>query len=191
MSRIAFLVFTLFLGSQAFAIAPVLDADVFYFSDTLTYNSQTSTYTRTMYDVMLGLPLNKKGTWVLGWNYDNMAFKDKAADGTTTSLTVTDMGPKILVYLDKERTWALSASYNLITTGKYNGGSATTELRGSCIKAEAGYLPMMWENVYIGAKINYYKPSFKEEIVDEATLNHVSDSRAVIYPTFAFTMRFE
>jgi hypothetical protein len=175
----------------AHAVTPMVGANVFYFTDNFTYGSNpASQYKRIMYDLDLGLPLTKKGRWILGWNYASYTFSENT--GTETSLKVTDMGPKLTYYFDKDRTWEAALTYNLITKGTYTpGGGSETELRGTSLKFEAGYLPQMWENVFMGAKINYYKASFKEEITNQTALAQVTHSRAVIYPTFAVTFRWD
>lgn len=188
--RAGIILIALFAAPGAFALTPVFDLNVFYFSDTFTYSSANSTYKRTFYDFMAGFGITKKKSLVLGWNYDSMSFSDNP--GTETALKVTDMGPKIMYYIDKERTWVVAFTYNLITTGTYTpAGGTSTELRGSSMRAEFGYTPMMWENVLIGAKIVYYKGSFKEEISNNTSLAQVTDSRTVIYPAFSMTFRWD
>lgn len=178
-------------SAQAHAVKPVFGTNVFYFTDNFTYGTApASQYKRIMYDVSAGMPITKKGRWILGWNYASYSFTESAA--TETSLKVTDMGPKLTYYFNKGRTWEAALTYNLITKGAYTpGGGAETELRGTSLKFEAGYLPQMWENVFMGAKINYYKASFKEEITNQTALAQVTHSRGVIYPTFAVTFRWD
>lgn len=174
---------------RASAVTPVFDVNVFYFSDTFTHSSVANTYKRTFYDFMIGFGVTKSRRFIVGWNYDTMQFSDNP--GTETSLKISDMGPKFVYYFNKDRTWSLGFTYNLITTGTYTSGSTNSELRGSSMRVEAGYLPMMWENVFLGAKIVYYKASFKEEITNNTTLTDVTDSRTAIYPEFAMTIRFD
>jgi hypothetical protein len=132
--------------------------------------------------------LSKKGQWVLGWNYDSMSFSDNP--GVITTVAITDMGPKVTYYIDKARTWSLAVTYDLITKAAYNSAGTITELRGTAIKVEAGYTPEMWDGILMGAKINYYKPTFAEEIVS-TSLTKVAYGRAVIYPSFAFIFRWD
>ncbi len=180
------------LGSrQAHAITPVFDINVFYFTDTMAHSTD-SAYARTFYDFMIGFPVTKKKRFVVGWNYDVMSFSDDATGGGATTLSVTDMGPKFAYYLNKDRTWVAALTYNLITTGTYGpAGGTSTELRGTSLRFEAGYTPMMWTNVYIGAKIVYYKATFNEEITANTALEQVSYGRTAIYPAFAMTIRWD
>lgn len=178
----------MFLISFAASAGLVLDANVFYLSDTFTYSNADSVYQRTFWDLTAGGTLTKKGQIVLGWNYGSLTFADNP--GTETTLTVTDMGPKIYYYIDKELTWVIAATYNLITKADYSSGSSTSELRGTSIKAEAGYMPMITEGFYMGAKLNYYSVSFNEEVTNTTTLDQVTHKRTAIYPTFSFAYRF-
>ena len=190
MKRIFCLLALAVTALNAYAIAPMIDTNVFYFTDSFTYSSQASAYKRIMYDLNVGLPLTKKGRWILGWNYGSYALSENP--GTETSLKITDMGPKLYYYFNKDRTWVAALTYNLITKADYSGGGAAeTELRGTSMKFEAGYLPMMWENVFMGAKLNYYKANVKEEISTQTSLAQVTHNRAVIYPTFAVTFRWD
>ncbi len=175
---------------SASAVMPVFDINLFYFTDTMAYSSSPA-YKRTFYDLMVGFPVTKKRSFIVGWNYDSLSFSDDDGTGPTT-LAVTDMGPKFVYYINKDRTWVLGFTYNLITKGTYspNGGTAT-ELRGSSMRFEAGYTPMMWENVFIGAKLVYYKATFAEEITNNTTLEQVSYGRTAIYPAFAITVRWD
>lgn len=177
------------LGIRAHAVTPTFDANVFYFSDAFTYTGGESSYNRTMWDLAVGMSITKKGRWVLGWNYGSYSMTENP--GTETSLAITDMGPKLAYYLNKDRTWVMALTYNLITTADYSSGGASTELRGSSMKFEAGYMPMMWENVFMGAKLNYYKASFKEEITNQTALAQVTTGRTLIYPTFAVVFRWD
>jgi len=188
--RMIVVLLALFTLAAPFAHAEVIfDANVFYYSDTFTLATATSSK-RTMYDFSVGMNLTKKGQLVLGWNYASSSFADD--DGTTqTTLTVTDMGPKLAYYLDKELTWCIAVSYNLITKGSYSTGSGSaTEYRGTSIKADLGYLPQISESFYLGLKLNYYKPTFSEEITGQTALAQVSYGRAVIYPSIAISARF-
>lgn len=134
------------------------------------------------------MDLNKKGTLVLGWNYGSLSFEDNP--GESTKLTVTDMGPKLTYYFDKNLSWPISFTYNLITRGKYTSGATEAEQRGTSMKGEIGYTPQISESWYAGAKLNYYKASFNEEVVDDTALAKVTNGRTVIYPSFTLLYRW-
>lgn len=188
MKKLALTLMFLLTPNLAGAVVPIIDANVLYYSDNMTVSSATSSYTRTLWDIMFGMNLDKPGFWVLGWNYASSTLTENP--GTQTSLTVTDMGPKLLVFLNKEHNWLIGFTYNLITKADYQSGATTLELRGSSMKIDAGYMTAFSTSFFWGARINYYKPSFNEEI-QNTTLTSSSDSRTIIYPSFSLLYRFD
>ena len=177
----------LFLTVQSAQAELVFDLNLFYLSDSFSYTDDSSNG-RLTYDVMIGAGLDRRGKFVLGWNYSSFSFEDDPGDAEVT-VAVTDMGPRIVYYFDKELTFNLALTYNLITNGSYNSDTVETELRGTSYRAEIGYTPKITESLFIGAKLQYYVVSVAEEI-DETTIEEVSYNRTFIYPTFTLTYRF-
>jgi hypothetical protein len=187
----AFFVFLTLIAitPSANAIGFILDANGFYFSDSFVYSNSTSTTGRTFYDFTAGIALTDKKMIYLGWNYDSYTFSDNP--GTAKTLNISDMGPKLIFYIDKDRTWVVALTYNLITNASYSSGATSSTLQGYSYRAEAGYTIHMTEAFLMGAKLNYYTATFAHEVTNTTTINAVSDSRTVIYPSFAFTYRFD
>ena len=181
------LVFLMLFSASSQALV-IFDANVFYFTDDFTTDVSASAK-RTLWDLSLGMNLSKKGRIVLGWNYASSSFED-TADSETTTLTISDMGPKLSYFFDKEYVWSLGFTYNLITKGNYDDNGTTKEFRGTSMKVDFGYTPSISENFSIGVKLNYYKPAFNEQISGETTLAAVSYSRTSIYPSMAFNYRW-
>jgi len=172
------------------AASPVFDINVFYFSDAMSFDGDDSSYSRIFWDIMVGMPLNSRKNWILGWNYDSYSFVDNPA--TETQLSIKGMGPKLIWYMNRERTWVLGLVYNLITTGAYTSASVNdVELRGTSLRAEVGYTAPLSESLLMGVKLNYYKASFSQKVTGGTTLEDVSDGRTVIYPSFTMTYRFD
>lgn len=178
------------ISDRANAVAPVLDVDIFYFSDGFIYSSTTKTYTRTFWDVMLGIPVAAKKRFILGWNYDSYGLVDNPG-GSPTTLTITDMGPKLMYYLNKDQSWVIAFTYGLINKGSYSSGGAATVLQGSSMRGELGYVPQISESFSVGAKLNYYKATFTEQIANQTTITKVTDSRTLIYPSLVMTLKFD
>lgn len=172
------------------AHAASIEANVFYFSDSMSYASQASTYNRTLWDIYIGLNLDKKGRLIMGWNYGSMSFTD-SPNGTPTKLTISDMGPKVTYYIDKDLRFPLSVTYNIISKGSYSSGGGTAlEERGTSMKVEFGYTPQIGENIFFGAKLNWYKASFSEEVSNQTALAKVTNGRTAIYPSLSILYRF-
>ena len=82
-------------------------------------------------------------------------------------------------------------TYNLQTTAKYVSGATDVEWRGSSLKIEFGYRPELTESLLAGMHLIYYTASFSEELTGSTTFALVSNSRAIIYPAFTLSYRFE
>lgn len=164
-----------------------LDIDALYYTDNFTY-SEDSSYNRLLWDVGIMFNLDKKGRFVAGWGYGSRHFEEDAS-GTTTELSITEMGPRFGFYFDKQGAWSLFVTYYLQAKGEYTA-TDTTELRGTSLKGELLFSPVILESFSFGIKLNYYQSSFGEEIIDSTTLESVSYSRSTIYPSLAFSYRW-
>lgn len=157
-------------------------------SDSITADEETAR-TYLMWDIGLLMNLDRKGRFQIGWAYGSMSVEDSG--GSTASYTMTEMGPKLGLYLDKERTWGLFATYNLISTATYLSASGGTEeeWRGTSLKAEFGYTPNLTETIVAGLRLNYHTMTYSEQLVGASTFSAISKGRAVIYPTFIISWR--
>ncbi len=185
-----FIILILLLGlvlpsqSQAF----VFDINTFYFSDSLK-TSDSSTTSRTFYNLFLGFSLDKKDRYQVGWSYASFSTSDKAGDFNQT-YSSTQMGPGFLWYLDKRRQWRLGLYYHLKVDGKYKTtGSVAEELRGSAFAADFGYQIPMTESFSLAIRLNYSSTSYNESF-EEDTKTDVSYSRGIIYPSIGLNFEF-
>lgn len=170
--------------------AATIELNLFYYSDSFSISDTENSNNRTFWDICPTVDLTSKGRFNVGWNYASMSFTDKM-DTAETTLTIVDMGPKFTYYFDKGLHWPLAFTYNLISTGKYTQGSSpSAEQRGTSMKVEVGYTPEVTEKVFIGAKLNYYKADFKEEVTGDTNLAKVTNGRSTIYPSFSFLYRW-
>lgn len=170
------------------ARAFVLDINAFYYSDSFKQSTQ-ETQTRIFGDVMLGLAIDKKGLWVVGWNVGYVSATDQGA--TTDTYTVTEMGPKFGLFLDKERVYGLWATYNLTVSGTYSPGGGTAETwRGTSLKVELGVTPALDTEMFAGVKLIYHSETFNESLIGSTNYSQVAYNRAFIYPSLNFSMRF-
>lgn len=183
-----FLLVSILLLSRP-ALALTLDANVFYFTDDLTAIS-TAANQRMAWDFSVMLNLSKKGGIVMGWSYASMAATDEVSTATT-EYTSTEMGPRVGFYFDKNYTWSVFATYNLVARADFASGSTAEEWRGTTLRGELGYMPMATETLLVGAKLIYYKAAYNEQITGSTTLATSSYGRGMIYPAFALTYRFD
>lgn len=171
------------------AAAFSLDSNLFYLSDALDVSSST-TATKMFMDFSVNLDLSKKGDFTIGWAYSIITLSDEVS-GTETQFGLTEMGPRFGYYMDKERLWGLFLTYNLQARADYKSGSTDVEWRGSSYKMEIGYRPELTERLHAGMHLIYYTASFSEQLSGSTTFSLVSNSRAIIYPAFTISYRFD
>jgi len=170
------------------AHALTLDTSLFYLSDSFSATSDT-TSTRIFGEFAVTINLDKKGQWVIGWSYNYMSITESGS--TTSDFGLTEMGPKLGYYLDKDYIWSIFFTYNFQSKADYSSGSSTAEWRGTSMKGELGFTPAFGENFNAGVKLNYYITNFNEEFTSGTTFSTISNSRSLIYPTIAFIYRFD
>lgn len=168
-----------------------LDLNTIYFSDSFATTGNTQTNSRLLYDIAVGIDIDNKGRFNIGWNVASLSATDTTG-GASTTFTTLDMGPRIGYFISKDQAWSINLGYLLIATGTYKPGAATEEkLRGATIKVDIGYMPQISDAMYFGLKLNYYAPAFKESLDSAGTvITKVTYNRAFMFPSLAFSYRF-
>src|SRR3954471_4749014 len=115
-----FFVFGLIFITSLSAQSAYLEANGFLYSDNFTTSTANTTSSR-FFDVGLGLSMDSKGYYLVGWNV-TIESVSATQSASTTSYASTQMGPKLTAYLDKDRNWSLGFSYNLVTSATYSSG---------------------------------------------------------------------
>jgi hypothetical protein len=170
------------LAAPPRANAYFFDVNAFYLSDSSSVSSASSASSKLTYGLTLGVNIDKKGAWLVGWNYEALSLSDTASSSTTTYAT-TQMGPKFYVFFDKDRSWFLSAAYNISTKATYASGAASSQdWTGTAIAASFGYQGEVGSGAYMGLRLNYNAGSYSESAVG-GTYSTISNSRTVIYPS--------
>jgi hypothetical protein len=181
--KYGYFIFILLTSVNAFAGA-VLDINYLMFSDGMK-SATTDEYSATAMNGFLGFSVDKKGYFILGWNYDSVATSNKV-DTTTTEYSSTQMGPGLVIYMDKDHTWRLSAAYNIETLATYKTtGSTEEEWSGTSISGSLGYQIRFTESLSIGLRLNYNSASFASQLIG-TTQEDVSYTKDLMYPSIAF-----
>lgn len=180
------MIFALFFPQLSQAVI-VLDTDVFYFNDALSGSSDSNT-NRLMYHFFLGFSLDRKDRLQLGWSYTKHTNDDETS--STLNYSSTQMGPGLLYYLNKRRTWRLGVYYHLKTDGTFQiTGSAAEEWRGTAYGADLGYQLWTSQSLSFAARLNYSTATYNESFQSSAKTD-VSYTRTMIYPSLGMTLEF-
>ena len=186
-SHIRLILIVIFLASSH-AKAALLDLNLFYISDSLT-TATTASYGKTFYALCAALNIDHKGSYLVGWNYATYSSSEAVGSATTT-YTSTQMGPKFLVFLNKDHNWLLGLAYNILTSANDQAGSAPAEIwRGTAYSADFGYHQMVSESLMLGLRLNYSTSSYSEKLIGTA-YSTISYSRTFIYPSMAISFIF-
>jgi hypothetical protein len=188
MKRLA-LVFLFFASSFVEihrAHAFVADANIFYFTDT-TAETKTTSHKATLYDILVGFDLDKKGQYQAGWAYSGYTTATES-NSQTTDYKATGMGPGFIFYLNKTATVRFGFSYLYKTIADYTPAGGTQEnWRGTMMNANFGY-QFRFEGAFsLGLRMNYSSGSFSEKVVS-STKTDVSNKKTIIYPSIALTV---
>jgi hypothetical protein len=163
-----------------------VDTNLYYASDVFT-TTASNTSTRLLYDFCVGFGATRSGRFLVGWNYSGHSFTDSTA-GSTTTYASTQMGPRLVVYIDKDRRWRMSVAYNLQTSATYTAGSNPAEKwKGTGLGADFGYQFRMSDSFALGVRLSYSSTTYKESIVNETTYSTISYVRTYMYPSIAVT----
>lgn len=158
-----------------------VELNLFYDSDSLSTGT-AATSTKMFIDGTVGFEIDRKGMYLVGWNYSLYSTSETSA--TTTTYASTQMGPRFLVMLDKNKNWSVGLSYNLVTTATYSDGSGTSEKwKGTGIKADLGYTFALSDSIRFGLRLNYSMTSYVEKLVGDTDYSVISYSRSTMYPS--------
>jgi hypothetical protein len=176
-SSIAILVGMLVASSPAMAY---VELNGFYFSDAMTAATNT-TASRMFIEGALGFEIDKKGEYLAGWAYSMFTASDGAT--ATTSYSSTQMGPRFLYMLDKNKNWSIGLGYYLVTTAKFNNGTTDETWKGTALKADIGYSYSVSEKFKLGMRLNYGLATYTEKFVGGVTYSSISYTRSFMYPS--------
>lgn len=183
--RLVFL--TMFFG-VLFGVRPAqayIEFNAFYLSDSLA-TTETVASTKMFIEGAVGFSIDRKGTYLVGWNYSLYSTSDSST--TTDTYSSSQMGPRFLFMLDKGHNWSLGLGYYLVTTATFSSGAGGEQKwKGTALKADIGYSMDVSESVKFGVRMNYSSASYSEQLVGETDYSVVTNSRSHIFPSF-YTM---
>jgi hypothetical protein len=160
-----------------------LEFNTFYSNESLGLVGSTDTNNRLFWEVCLGFGIDKKSDYNVGWDYSSYSTSD-SVDSVTTTYASTQMGPRFIVYFDKEHQWSLGLGYYLVTTGAYTSGSAPSETwKGTALKFDIGYNFPVTTSFFLGVRMNYSSASYASTLVGASTYSTDAHTKSIIYPS--------
>jgi hypothetical protein len=161
-----------------------VELSAMYLSDTLNPGTTTTSTTRMYIDGSIGFMIDKRGQYLAGWGY-SMHSTSNGADNTTT-YSSTQMGPRFLIYLDRDLTYVLGLAYLLVSSASYSDGAGTDETwKGTVIRADFGYAFAISPTLQLIGRFNYSMASYVEKLVGGTTYSTDASKQTAMYPSIA------
>jgi hypothetical protein len=168
-------------------LLPSLSSASFLFNYDLNYSSETETSdsdyskSRTFHKILVGGSLTGRKNLYLGWNINYWNSAIKTASHGEDSYSLTEMGPKVLWFLNENYNWFLGAEWNPYAVGTRTKNSEETDIRGSSLMASIGYRFKLSGNLGMGAGLHYHSLTLSEEKSGSVSSNS-SDTISHVMP---------
>lgn len=166
----------------------------FYFQHGLSYDSDThdkeqtsSTSLRNRF--FLGATMGKNGQYIVGQGVNIWSKSEQNSAGSTADeISMLELGPRFQWFMNDDKTFYLSATYNFYAKGEIKT-SSTAKVSGSSYLASLGYQFKGNRFFFFGVSLNYHSLAITESVVGQTSTN-VSQSYSYIYPAIEYSIRF-
>lgn len=124
-----------------------------------------------------------------GFNY-LMFSRDVKSNGSTDTLSTTEIGPKIIWFLGDRGSIYISAGWNPFAKGERKRSNTSEDIDGSSLMGALGYQLKLTKRFYLGASINYHSLSISKATDSSNQETTVSNNYTTIYPMIEMSLRF-
>lgn len=127
----------------------------------------------------------------LGQSIHMYSLSVNSVDSQTSELSMQEIGPRFVWFLDDAREWNISFAYHPYAKGErvLLSSSTTEKISGSSMVVSFAYQLKLTKSIHLGASINYFTLSVTEKTADEQA-EEVSQSYSGIMPMFDLSIRF-
>lgn len=155
----------------------------FYTSEGLTVTGGNSADSRTYFEGALGFSIDKASRYLVGWGYASFSNSDQAPGGGTTTYTSTQMGPRFVYNIDKQKHWSAAFAYYIVSNANYTkANSSAEEWKGTALKFDLGYNFEISTQFMFGLRMNYSSASYTDKYVG-SSWTETSMTKTSIYPS--------
>ncbi len=116
------------------------------------------------------------------------------ADATNTgTLSITEIGPRFIYFLNDRMTWNFSFAWHPYAKGKRVLTTTTdsTDTTGSSMVATLAYQLPVSKTFYLGASLNYYAYTVIKDTTAAGAASEVTEKYTHIVPMFDLSFRFK
>jgi hypothetical protein len=168
-----------FLGELAFN----------YHSD--AENADDTAYSRLDYRVYVAASFNQNRRVFFGQNimFVNREMKSSGT-GQTDSISVMELGPKLLLFFNESSTFGLALGWNPYAKGSRTRSGQSEDVSGSSMVGAIVVQAKVTKKFYVGASLNYHSLTITESTDSSNTQEDVSHTYTTMYPMFDLSFRF-
>lgn len=177
----------LVFSTSSFAGYLMIDLNANYHSD--EDNVQTYKYGTTIGQAFLGAAINKSGTLYFGQNIVSFS-RNYTTGGLTYTYSTLELGPKLTIYFDVQKTWLITAMWNPYAQGTRKNATVQEDIKGSSMEFGFGYQVKLSKSTAMGVIMTYHALSVSKVISASNVETTVSQSYTSIYPMLSLSLRF-
>lgn len=138
----------------------------------------------------LGASYERQGRLILGqsghiWKRSN----ESTTTGEVQRYDVLELGPRVILFLNRNRNFYTSFSYHFYSKGTRKYGSFEEELKGTSWMATIGMQRSFFGPLFLGFSITYHVFQASESAANQQTLE-VQDKHQSIFPSLELSYRF-
>ena len=183
---------SLLLLSLFVATPKVFGGVVFQYSGgytSYTNDNDEIGFTRMLNAVYLGASVGRKTRFMIGPSYTMWNQGHKNSSGNETSISMTEFGATVLVYLNKSLNWKFSGTYCMSVNGTRKTGAIEETLKGNAMRFGFGYHAPITEAFAIGGTLSYQVTSLTSSIINN-TETEIDQSYSQIIPMIELAWRY-
>jgi hypothetical protein len=180
----------LLLSSSSFA--------KFYAQHSISYESYSENVEDTKFGSMgnllfVGASIGGAEKFFFGQSVYIHSFTFNTSASNTGTLSMTEIGPRFIWFLNDRKTWNISFAWHPFAKGKRTLPSATdsTDTTATSMIASIAYQFPVTKFFYLGASLNYYSYSITKDTTASGTATNVSQKYTHIVPMFDLSFRFK
>ena len=126
---------------------------------------------------------------LLGWNFNSFSHHENVSGFIDQTITSTDMGPAVRLYLQKDLVYSLAVAYGVVCKGKYKNNTVDETISGTSYLIKLGVEAKMSDHFLIGFSINDYAANYKTSVVNSLQTD-VDYKDSWLYPAFSLAYQF-
>ena len=173
-------------------ISSVKAGVVFQYSGGYTaYNNDNDdiNYSRLLNAAFLGASIGRKTRFMIGPSYTMWNQSHQNSAGQETSMSMTEFGATVLIYLNKSLNWKISGTYCMSVNGTRKTGNIEETLKGSAMRFGFGYHAPITDSFAIGGALSYQLTTLTSSIRNNSE-TEIDQSYSQILPMIELAWRY-